>query len=119
MPPEIRCSNCAAVCCGPQVELPLTDKEADFLKQSGTELEQVMPPLPDSIKLLTKSTLLVNRVPAHHGVYLLTNRCGYAEEKEGWVPCNAKTNPRRPKICHKFKESGTGCKILRQMRGVD
>lgn len=119
MPAEIKCSNCFAVCCGPQVELPLTDEEVVFLKQSGRELEQVIPPLPESINLLTRSTLLVNQVSAHHGVYLLTNRCGYAEEKEGWVQCNAKKNPRRPKLCHKFKEGGTGCKIVRQIRGVD
>lgn len=119
MTAEIKCSNCAAVCCGPAVKIPLTDKEADFLQEAGTKLQMIIPPLPGSINLLEQSDLTVSKVPANHGVYLLTKKCGLAKKKDGWIQCKAKNNPRRPKACNKFKEGGEICQLMRSDRGID
>lgn len=122
----IECRNCIAVCCGPNIEVQLTDDEADFIKSAGTSLQQVMPPLPIAVFYFQKPkvpdlsiALNSSKIPAGHGLYILKERCGHVVEKDGWLQCGAYNDLRRPKVCGDFPIGDNTCREIRKSRGVD
>ena len=125
---EIKCSNCTAACCGPNIEVQLTDKEAEFLGEGGTQISQVLPPFSIEVDYFPKpanydahqlSTAPTRQLKSNHGLYVLNSKCGYVKEENGWQQCRAFHNPKRPRICGEFPEAGNTCRLIRISRLVD
>lgn len=125
---EIDCRSCAAVCCGPNIQLQLTDAERQFLADAGTRIEEVIPSLPIDVELIVKpkektvaalENSTVSHIKADHGVYILRSKCGHVVNQDGFQACGVYNDPRRPAVCGEFRVGGNACKAMRVSRGVD
>ena len=100
------CESCRAVCCGPNISIPLTGEEKDLLLSSGTML--VLEPGKDKREGFKS--------------YRMHSSCGFLIVENGFIKCElkAKEDPRRPKCCEEY-EAGAGndlCGLLRESRGI-
>ena len=126
MSESITCSNCAA-CCKARTSMPLTATERTFLRQAGTVLREILPPLdgvdwketvaewekhdpvsPDLIEAACSTE-------TGQGYFVLGTDCGYLGD-DGM--CKVYEDPQRPKICREFPSGSLGCISIRMTRGI-
>jgi Fe-S-cluster containining protein len=95
------CGSCASACCGPRINIELSNEERDFLRSAGTNLLPINHPSDNN----TDSKL-----------YSLESKCGFVVVKDGLYKCSEHNNPRRPAICGRFKAGGKICKNIKESR---
>jgi hypothetical protein len=95
------CRSCASACCGPWIDIVLSDKERDFLRSAGTIIS-LKKPFPEGSD--------VNQ-------YSLDSKCGFVEIKDGLYSCSVHDNPQRPVNCDSgIKAGGEDCRKIKELR---
>jgi hypothetical protein len=95
------CSSCASACCGPLVNLELSNKERDFLRTAGTYL------------------LLRDDLPSDNpdkNFYSLESKCGFVVIEDHRHKCSVHDDQRRPAICSNLRPGGKSCKQIKESR---
>ena len=108
---KVDCSNCAALCCR-SVTMPLTDAEAGFMRDGGTDLVEVG----------GKKRRLLPIFPSRRTQdYRLQGDCGRltTDEESGQLVCNSHDDPDRPQVCQEFAPGSFRCRELRVAAGID
>lgn len=99
------CANCQALCCQ-NVVLNLSDTEADFLRQGGTNLIESEAQAGGVVRKIVGN--LWQRLA---GRYYHMDICGYLnEDQNGRLHCSVHDDKRRPAICKSFASGSTACR---------
>ena len=93
------CATCPSACCGPLIDMIISNEEAALLRSAGTIL---FPKVPIGNTELT--------------LYSLESKCGFVELKDGIEQCRIHEDPRRPIVCAEFPSGGEICKIIKESR---
>lgn len=106
---DVSCGDCVSACCRQGVIMPLSQDEASFMRETGTELEPHAAPAIDG-KFSRKERRL------KFAYYQMASDCGNLEIPEDGGPgvCSAFDNPERPVICGEFKTGSFCCRALRR-----
>ena len=108
------CATCPAACCRENVRMPLTDKEAEFMRIGGTELEPL-----DSEPTCSERVRRMLGMSVTHD-YRLGTDCGYlVEGEDGRMLCSAHEDDNRPSICRDFQADSYNCHELRFFSGLE
>ncbi len=111
--PRVRCGACPAVCCRKGTVVRLSPTDAEFLRQSGTELEK--------IAIQQSRVRSLTLLPGSHTkrYYVLQSDCGNLKDREdGIAQCSEHDNPNRPSVCREFRMGGAAC-VIAQLASCD
>lgn len=95
------CRTCASACCGPNINVALSNAERDFLRSAGTNLFLIAPAAGDN---------------AGRNLYSLESKCGFVIFEDNQYKCKIFGNPQRPAICGEFKAGSKICSQIKETR---
>jgi hypothetical protein len=119
---EVSCGTCISACCRRGMKFDLTPDEAEFMRLSGTELQELAPPEPAPRKrrFLPLMGVVEHTVPDGKQTYRLETDCSnVVETEDGQTLCGAYADPNRPEVCSDFLEGSYHCRGLRALAEVD
>lgn len=112
------CQSCNAACCREGTGMPLSETEAEFLEQGGTELERGIEIAQSFVRLRTVARLMRGQEPPQtRYMYKLETDCGYLDPETR--ECTVYNDLRRPKVCGAFPADSYGCRMIRLDAGID
>lgn len=109
---EVSCANCIGACCTKGITMDLTAEEADFMREKGTHLTEIVPAHKAGPPWKRRQENAQFRLEADCGNLM-------RDAKTGQMVCAVYEDPRKPKICDDFSVGGYGCRTIRVARNVD